>query len=167
MVLCWMHTNEKFNKKKDYNNGLGLGFMGDSVIFSSHHIEPSFHVWKKGKKAQTNSAIVLNVAFHWKLEISCKLRSKSANKKWTCSPARLRVSKRSAIVWVHCNQFLLEKSWSVRNNRLWPIKTQVLSDYLPLPGGGRIGGLPKKIATFKCWITRDHLFKGYSTLSNE
>ena len=26
-------------RKKDYNNGLGLGFIGDSVIHSSHHIE--------------------------------------------------------------------------------------------------------------------------------
>ena len=55
--------------------------MGDSVIFSLHHIEPSFHVWKKWKKAQTYAAIVLDVAFQWKLEISCKLRSKSEIKK--------------------------------------------------------------------------------------
>ena len=76
-----LNINEKFKKKKDYYNGLGLGFMGDRCIFSSYHIEPSFHVWKKGKKAQTHAAIVLDVAFQWKLEISCKLRSKLEIKK--------------------------------------------------------------------------------------
>ena len=138
--------------------------MGDSVMFSSHHIEPSFHVWKKRKKAQTYSAIVLDVVFQWKLKFRVNYAANREIKNELAPQYVLNFRKRSAIVWVHCNRFLLEKSWSVRNNRLWQIKTQFPSHYLPLPGGGRIGGLPKKIATLKWWIARDHVFKGYSTI---
>ena len=65
-----------------FNQGMILlGSNHFLAIYSSHHIDPSFHVRRIGKKRRLDYvATILDVVYQCKLEIACKLRKQQIGK---------------------------------------------------------------------------------------